>query len=71
MNQPKLVPTFTDAQAADLFRRAIAITLELDPPEDLRLPTFNGVASMLAQFHQAHPAGIAPAPAGLLDKLRG
>lgn len=50
-----LKPMFTPEQVRNLFREAIDITEKLNPPEDLRVPVFEGVKAMLGQHEMSPP----------------
>jgi hypothetical protein len=71
MTPPRVVRNFTDEQVRNLFRTALGITAELDPPDELAVACFNGVASMLANFHQEVSQSHLPvAPASMAEQLR-
>ncbi len=72
MTPPRVVRNFTDEQVRNLFRTALDITQELEPPDELAVACFNGVASMLANFHQEAAQQPVPvmAPASMAEQLR-
>ncbi len=59
---------FTDDEVFNLFRDALKVVERLDPPDDLRVPTFSGVVNMLGQ-HEMAPGilGATPFPGARLQ----
>lgn len=48
--QVRVHRTWSDEQVTDMLKRALAIVLECDPPDDLRLATFGAAVNLTGQF---------------------
>lgn len=69
---PALFCPYERAEVGEALAAAVAIVLELDPPEDLRAQAFQFAAQalLMRQMRQPNPAALG-LPAAMLGRLPG